>query len=174
MNSKSIIASVSAGICLLFLCPAAFAHHAAFCNAVIQAVEKPDVASVRGLFEDAAWSGTDDGMSAAALQERLKRGKLVPLQKSSDLKFGEYSSNDKFGSRLRCVLTFRIKHGRTTEHVYLLAKRIRDDGYSNPKAWRIWRIVADQKQAECFLGHKFRARSKPKNNEAEQDDAPKL
>lgn len=171
MNSKSNCTIVSAGICLLFLCQGAFAHHVAFCQAVIQAVEKPDLEIVRELFEDSAWSGTEGGMSAATMQERLKTGTLVPLLKSSDEKFDQYSSYDKFDTRLRCILTFTIKRDGNTEQVFLLAKRIRDDGYSNPKAWRVWRIVTDKGQAECFLGRKIRARNDLKNKEAEQGDA---
>jgi hypothetical protein len=161
MNSKPPLTSLSALICLLFLCPAAFAHHVVFCKAVIDAVEKPDVASVKELFEEGAWEATEDGMSAAALQERLKQGKVILLQKSwgkkksSDQKFEAHSSYDKFDSRLRCVLTFRIEHDGETEQVFVLAKRVGDDGATNPKAWRIWRIVADRTKAEYFLGRKI-------------------
>ena len=97
-------------------------------------------------------------MSGAQLHERLNRGNLVPLRQSSDLKFEVYASNDEFDSRLRCVITFRIKYGgekASEEQVFLLAKRIRNDGFNNPKAWKIWRIVTDRNQAECFLGRKL-------------------
>ncbi|MBT6053800.1 MAG: hypothetical protein HOH16_00045 [Planctomycetaceae bacterium] len=152
MKSRSIIVFLSAGISILLLGSTASAHHVAFCQAIIQAVEKPDLETAKVLFEDAAWSGVDGNMSATTLQERLKTGKLVPLLKSSDAKFKEYSSYDKFDSRLRCILTFSIRNNGHTEQVYLLAKRIKNDGFSNPKAWRIWRIVTDKGQAECFLG----------------------
>jgi hypothetical protein len=158
MKAKSAILSLNVGVCLLLLCPPAFAHHSAFCRDIFQAVEKADLATVKDLFDEAVWKRGVGAMSAKELQERLTHGKLIPLHKSSDSKLQEHASTDKFDSRLRCVITFKVEHEDDAiqqKQVFLLAKRVGNDGYSNPKAWRIWRIVVDRDQAECFLGRKL-------------------
>ena len=89
---------------------------------ILEAVEKPDVAAIKGLFDESALKGAEGAMSGAQLQERLNRGNLVPLRESSDLKLDVYASNDEFDSRLRCVITFRINYHIFIRDFYIIKK----------------------------------------------------
>lgn len=153
---KFVISFITATMCLLLCSSPLFAHHAAFYKAVFRAIEKGEVNNIKNLFDKPAWNGKEGAMSAAQLQERLKKGDLIsPLGKVGG-RLLEYASHDT--SRSRCLVTFKLEYRddkRRAEQMFLLAKRVGNDGNRNPKAWKIWRIVTDREQAECFLGRKF-------------------
>lgn len=134
---------IFAAAALLLLLPLPlFAHHKNFYGGVFQAIKKANIEEIKDLFSKSAWEGKDRAMSAAELQQRLKRGRAKHLI--------EQSSWDD--ARSRCFVQFDLEYADAPdrrEQIWLLAEDV--DSRDRSWDWRIVRIVDDSAQALAFL-----------------------
>lgn len=151
---RTAVPATTALLILLVLPLQLFAHHGAFYKTVFRAIENADPGRIRELFSDSAWEGKQGAMSALELQERLKKGKVTQLR--------EFSSYGKTRSE-ECLVHLKLEHPdhQDRQHIFLLAKRLGDDGNRSPKAWQIVRIVDDVREAQLFLGRQFDSAIRP-------------
>lgn len=129
----------------------ASAHHAAFYGAVFDAVDARDLGAVRPLFADPAWEGQRADVSGADLARRLPRYAKVERAE------GWHGLGlDREGRRLTAI-RLRCYEPEATEPVafWLLAAHQGGSGNQEPAAWRIDRIVTDEREAARFLGRPY-------------------
>ncbi|MGI8978240.1 MAG: hypothetical protein ACR2FY_03340 [Pirellulaceae bacterium] len=128
--------------CLSLSTAAVLAHHGSFYKPVYQAIRDGDLDKIKDRFSKSAWEGECGALSAAELQERLKKGKVSGLW--------ENSSRDE--ERSRCLVAFKIEYAdKRIERIWLLAEDT--DKRHRQWDWRIVRIVNDGKQAQAFFKH---------------------
>lgn len=130
--------------CLLLVPLPALGHHGIFYKKVFTAVEKGEIDAVRDLFTKSGWEGKEGALSAAELQERLKKGRVKGLF--------ENSQHDE--QRSKCLVAFKLEYpDMKVERVWLLAEDF--DLRFREWDWRIVRIVNDEKEAQTFFKHSY-------------------
>jgi hypothetical protein len=154
-RSKFVIRKLVVAVIVIAATGSAYGHHSAFVQEVYEALTTKQLKKIVPLFEEFAWKANGKVFSGESLMVRLKNVEIVPYFSGEDDKIRVFASEDRFEARLRCVVAFRLAREEGNSEsmsVYLLAKRVSDDGIVNPMAWKIWRIVNEPDQAECFLG----------------------
>lgn len=141
--TRAIRFTVAASCMLLFPLPA-LAHHGNFYKKIFQAVKKGEIDAVRDLFTKSGWEGKEGALSAAELQQRLKKGRVKGLF--------ENSQHDE--KRSRCLVAFNLEYAdKKVEPIWLLAEDF--DPRFRVWDWRIVRIVSDEKEAQSFFKHSY-------------------
>ncbi len=146
-NGTNMIRAIGftvAASCMLHFPSPALAHHGNFYKKIFQAVEKGEIDAVRDLFTKSGWEGKEGALSAAELQERLKKGRVKGLF--------ENSQHDE--QRSKCLVAFKLEYpDMKVERIWLLAEDL--DLRFREWDWRIVRIVNDEKEAQAFFKHSY-------------------